>query len=347
MPNSGFGNLDPSFAAQLTKQFTETLRLYDNEEALQQFAQLIRGAWAITNFLLRTEIQKTLSELKSGKKANHTKRLQSHLRFLFYQAKESELAVQSKLLDLDFRINLLIGVSLPIEQTKHLNTDTLDSLRDHGQTLASFLWDDDRFFQERFLQAFNELPMAKWRDEYEDFKCRTLDVSRETSNLKYGKQAPSDNRTAVESSSKGPHTDQGHNENGRNEEESCQMTDLSRKRVMKNSRTENENSERDTHATEQPLQKRAKTGTAAYAQVSTAREIGGCSQEHRSDMGHLTASSSEMQQVEWKRILPESSRTRVNGLAIRPGQNPDIRLVLYLDKVMTEALARLPPVCPA
>ncbi|KAM5528844.1 hypothetical protein FOXYSP1_16688 [Fusarium oxysporum f. sp. phaseoli] len=84
-----------------------------------------------------------------------------------------------------------------------------------------------------------------------------------------------------------PASDESHIENCRSEEDSHPTTDLGRK----GEDNENVASEGDIYAA-QPLQKRAKTGTAAEAEVPIAENIGESLHEHHSDVQHPTVSFS-------------------------------------------------------
>ncbi|KAK7583125.1 hypothetical protein V3481_012419 [Fusarium oxysporum f. sp. vasinfectum] len=103
-----------------------------------------------------------------------------------------------------------------------------------------------------------------------------------------------------------PASDESHIENCRSEEDSHPTTDLGRR----GEDNENVASEGDIYAA-QPLQKRAKTGTAAKAEVPIAENIGESLHEHHSDVQHPTVSFSVIQDAE---RLHTNSRIAISNL---------------------------------
>jgi hypothetical protein len=153
--------MEPSYETFFTEQLDKSLQGLDNVEVLRSFYQLASQAVAVVAFLI--EIQSTLAQLETREKhPHHTKKLQNYYKFLFSEVKPEFRNVQSGLLELSFYTNLLIGLSLALPCIQALNEQILASLQRFDQKLKTYIETDDRFFQERFLQAFNKDARNKW-----------------------------------------------------------------------------------------------------------------------------------------------------------------------------------------
>ncbi|KAG7404098.1 hypothetical protein Forpe1208_v015853 [Fusarium oxysporum f. sp. rapae] len=286
-----------------TEQFHKLLRRHDDIEKLQSFSVLAGQAFAVAKFLIA--IQPTLAELKTGEKhRHHTKRLQTYLNFLFSRP---DAKVNSELLKLNFYVNLVIGLSLKAVQYQKLDEQILTSLQIYGQILKASVEDDHRFFQERFLQAFNVNVKETWPEDFRDFKRRCIEISLEDNNKRKGqkrkRREPSSSNlpSTVLSCSQQPGRDQTLNKHDESDKDSRPTTDVRVQTVPATAQLS-------------PSHKQARTNTEARLEVLSAENTETCLQEqHTTQVRPLVAApiSAHGQDCGPKYLLPAGREINV------------------------------------